>query len=62
MGVFTYEDEVTCSIPPAKMFKAAILDSDNLIPKIMPQAIKCVEILQGEGDPGTLKKIHFGEG
>ena len=25
MGVFTYEDEVTCSIPPAKMFKAAIL-------------------------------------
>ena len=48
MGIFTYEDEVTCSIPPAKMFKAAILDSDNLIRKIMPQAIKCVEILQGE--------------
>ena len=62
MGVFTYEDEVTCSIPPAKMFKAAILDSDNLIPKIMPQAIKSVEILQGEGGPGTIKKIHFREG
>ena len=53
---------MTCSIPPAKMFKAAILDSDNLIPKIMPQAIKCVEILQGEGGPGTIKKIHFEEG
>ena len=62
MGVFTYEDEVTCSIPPSKMFKASILDFDNLIPKIMPQAIKCVEILQGDGGPGTIKKIHFGEG
>ena len=62
MGVFTYEDEVTCSIPQSKMFKAGILDSDNLIPKIMPQTIKYVEILQGDGGPGTIKKIHFGEG
>nr|CAN75490.1 hypothetical protein VITISV_017149 [Vitis vinifera] len=62
MGVFTYENEVTSSIPPAKMFKAAILDSDNLIPKARPQAIKSVEIIQGEGGPGTIKKIHFGEG
>ena len=62
MGVITYENEVTSSIPPAKMFKAAILDSDNLIPKVRPQAIKNVEIIQGEGGPGTIKKIHFGEG
>ncbi|CBI22933.3 major allergen Pru av 1 [Vitis vinifera] len=62
MGVFTYESEVTSSVPPAKMFKAAILDSDNLIPKIRPQDIKSVEILQGQGGPGTIKKIHFGEG
>ncbi|XP_034685990.1 uncharacterized protein LOC117914670 [Vitis riparia] len=62
MGVFTYESEVTSSVPPAKMFKAAILDSENLIPKIRPQDIKSVEILQGQGGPGTIKKIHFGEG
>ena len=62
MGVITYENEVTSSIPPAKMFKAAILYSDNLIPKVRPQAIKNVEIIQGEGGPGTIKKIHFGEG
>ncbi|XP_034684872.1 major allergen Pru ar 1-like [Vitis riparia] len=62
MGVVTYEHEITSSIPPAKMFKAFILDSDNLIPKILPQAIKCVEIIEGDGGPGSIKKITFGEG
>ena len=49
MGVITYEHEITSSIPPAKMFKAFILDSDKLIPKILPQAIKSTEIIEGDG-------------
>ncbi|RVW39993.1 Major allergen Pru av 1 [Vitis vinifera] len=31
MGAITYEMEVTSSIPPAKMFKAFVLDVDSLI-------------------------------
>ena len=62
MGVITYQMEVTSSIPPAKMFKAFVLDADNLIPKILPQAIKSVEVLEGDGGPGTIKLIHFGKG
>ncbi|KAL3508137.1 hypothetical protein ACH5RR_033519 [Cinchona calisaya] len=62
MGVITYDYEVTSSIPPAKLFKAFILDGDNLIPKILPEAIKNVEILQGDGGAGTIKCTHFGEG
>ncbi|PON88213.1 Bet v I type allergen [Trema orientale] len=62
MGVFTFETEITSSIPPARLFKAFVLDGDNLIPKIAPQAIKEVEILEGDGGPGTIKKITFGEG
>ncbi|KAF3965934.1 hypothetical protein ACB098_05G074600 [Castanea mollissima] len=65
MGVFTYETQVTSSIPPAKMFKAFVLDVDllggplpNIVP--LPQAIKNVEILEGDGGPGTTKKITFG--
>ncbi|XVF28257.1 hypothetical protein REPUB_Repub15cG0014100 [Reevesia pubescens] len=49
MGVFTYESEVVTSIPAAKMFKACILDGDNLIPKIVPQAFKSVEYIEGNG-------------
>lgn len=44
------------------MFKAAVLDADTLIPKILPQAIKSVEILEGDGGAGTIKLITFGEG
>lgn len=62
MGVFTYEIEFTSVIPPPRLFKAFILDADNLIPKIAPQAIKGTEILQGDGGPGTIKKVTFGEG
>ncbi|XP_027115955.1 major allergen Pru ar 1 [Coffea arabica] len=62
MGVITYDHEVTSSVPPAKLFKAFILDFDNLIPKILPQAIKSVETLQGDGGAGTVKLTHFGEG
>ncbi|KAK4477827.1 hypothetical protein RD792_017090 [Penstemon davidsonii] len=47
MGVITYEHEITSSIPPNKMFKALILDTDNLIPNILPLTIKSVQILEG---------------
>ncbi|KAK9933879.1 hypothetical protein M0R45_021052 [Rubus argutus] len=62
MGVFTYETEYTSVIPPPKLFKAFVLDADNLIPKIAPQAVKSAEIIEGDGGVGTIKKIHLGEG
>nr|6ALK_A Chain A, Fag s 1 pollen allergen [Fagus sylvatica] len=61
-GVFTYESETTTVITPARLFKAFVLDADNLIPKVAPQAIKSSEIIEGSGGPGTIKKITFGEG
>ncbi|KAL0293245.1 UNVERIFIED_CONTAM: Major allergen Pru ar 1 [Sesamum calycinum] len=62
MGAITYDIEIPSSIPAAKMFKAVVLDADTLIPKVMPQAIKSVEVLEGDGGVGTVKIIHFGEG
>ena len=62
MGVITYDMEITSSIPPARMFKAFVLDGDNLIPKILPQAIKSVELIEGDGGVGSVKLITFGEG
>ncbi|TYH82621.1 hypothetical protein ES332_D02G074600v1 [Gossypium tomentosum] len=62
MGVLTYESEVITAIPPAKMFKACILDGDNLIPKILAQAFKSIEYIEGNGEPGSIKKVTFGEG
>ncbi|PRQ39304.1 putative START-like domain, Bet v I type allergen [Rosa chinensis] len=62
MGVFTYDTEFTSVIPPPRLYKAFVLDADNLIPKIAPQAVKSAEIVQGDGGVGTIKKIHLGEG
>uniref|UniRef100_A0AB38YAF4 Cora1.07-like protein variant 2 n=1 Tax=Corylus avellana TaxID=13451 RepID=A0AB38YAF4_CORAV len=64
MGVFTYENEVTSPLPPSKLFKAFVLDADNLVPKIYKHGINDlnVEILEGHGGPGTIKKFTFHEG
>lgn len=61
MGVFSYENEVATVIPPAKFFKAFILDADRLFPKIVPHQPQ-TEILEGNGGPGTIKKITFTHG
>lgn len=58
----TYDMEIPSSIPAPRMFKAFVLDGDNLIPKVLPQAIKSVEILEGDGGVGTVKLTTFGEG
>ncbi|KAG4210483.1 hypothetical protein ERO13_A02G051900v2 [Gossypium hirsutum] len=62
MGVFTYQSEIVTAIPPAKMFKACILDGDTLIPKIVPQVFKSVEYLEGNGEPGSIRKVTFAQG
>ncbi|KAF2308301.1 hypothetical protein GH714_039926 [Hevea brasiliensis] len=62
MGVAAYDLEVTSPVPPAKLFKAFVLDNDDLIQKVIPQAISNVEILEGDGGPGTVRKVTFGEG
>ncbi|XP_056159933.1 major allergen Pru ar 1-like [Syzygium oleosum] len=62
MGVFTFTNEYISTIPPAKLFKALVVDSHNLIPKLMPQAIKSIDIIQGDGGAGTIKQINFIEG
>lgn len=62
MGVITYTDEYTSPIPPARLFKALVLDAHILIPQLMPQAVKSIDTLQGDGRAGSIKQINFAEG
>ncbi|KAI3459447.1 hypothetical protein Pfo_016110 [Paulownia fortunei] len=62
MAVTTFTDEYTSPVPPSRIFKASIVDSHNLIPKLMPQAIKSIEIIEGDGGAGSIKQINFAEG
>lgn len=62
MSTVTFTEEFTSTVAAPRLFKALIVDGDNLIPKIAPQALKNIEILEGNGGPGTIKKINFAEG
>ncbi|KAL3727731.1 hypothetical protein ACJRO7_032469 [Eucalyptus globulus] len=62
MGVFIFTDVYTSTIPPKRLSKALIVDSQNLIPKLMPQAINNIDIIQGNGGTGSIKQINFVEG
>lgn len=59
----TYESEFSSVIPPTRLFKATVLDEVNFIPKIGSKiGIKTVEVLEGDGGVGTVKKITFSQG
>merc|ERR1712071_189530 len=45
-----------------RFFKALVLDSHNLIPKLLPQTIKSIKIIQGDGGAGTITQTNFTEG
>ncbi|KAF8024824.1 hypothetical protein BT93_F1859 [Corymbia citriodora subsp. variegata] len=62
MGVTTYTQEFTTPIAPSRMFTALIIDSHNLIPKIVPQGIKRIEFVEGDGGVGSIKVTNFAEG
>ncbi|XP_050219267.1 major allergen Pru ar 1-like [Mercurialis annua] len=62
MGVFCYSDEYTSPIPPARLFKALILDSNNLIPKLMPQVVQSIQYVEGDGGVGSIRQINFQQG
>lgn len=62
MGATTITQEFTCPIAPARMFTALIVESNNLIPKLLPQFIKSVDLIQGDGGSGSIEQVNFTEG
>ncbi|WVZ12758.1 hypothetical protein V8G54_017288 [Vigna mungo] len=58
MAVFNFEDQTTSPIAPATLYQALVKDADNIVPKAV-DTFKSVEIVEGNGGPGTIKKISF---
>ncbi|KAK3417997.1 major allergen Pru ar 1 [Eucalyptus grandis] len=59
---FKLSDQYSSPIPAARFFRALIGDFHNLIPKLMPEAIGSIDIVQGDGGAGTIMQINFTEG
>ncbi|XP_054807234.1 class-10 pathogenesis-related protein 1-like [Prosopis cineraria] len=60
MGVFTYQNDNASTVATSRLYKALVVDFDNLVPKIMEGVT--IEILEGNGGPGTLKKLTYPRG
>uniref|UniRef100_A0A7N0UQ61 Bet v I/Major latex protein domain-containing protein n=1 Tax=Kalanchoe fedtschenkoi TaxID=63787 RepID=A0A7N0UQ61_KALFE len=61
MVATTFTDEHSSPVAPARLFKALVLESHILLPKLAPQAVKSIEV-QGDGGAGSIKVINFAEG
>uniref|UniRef100_A0A7N2LV39 Bet v I/Major latex protein domain-containing protein n=1 Tax=Quercus lobata TaxID=97700 RepID=A0A7N2LV39_QUELO len=61
MGITSFTQEFTCPIAPSRMYKALILESNQLIPKLLPKFIKSVEVIQGDGGAGSIEQVNFTE-
>ncbi|XP_012573354.1 nodulin-13-like isoform X2 [Cicer arietinum] len=59
MGVFSTESEFVSSISAETLFKAIAEDSIDIFPKALPSLFESAEIIEGDGGPGTIKKLNI---
>ncbi|KDP36250.1 hypothetical protein JCGZ_09815 [Jatropha curcas] len=62
MGIVTYEGQIESPLPPARLFKMLVLESETYVSKVQPDAVTSFETLQGDGGPGSVRKLTFGAG
>ncbi|KAM7521441.1 hypothetical protein LguiA_011343 [Lonicera macranthoides] len=62
MGVIKISEILTTPVAPSRIFKALVLDSHNLIPKLAPKNVKSIEFIHGDGGVGSIKQTNFTEG
>ncbi|GAB2289642.1 hypothetical protein Dimus_023949 [Dionaea muscipula] len=59
----TFTQEIESPVAPARLFKAFVLDSHTLLPKLIPESFESVEIEEGDSIVvGSVKKLNFPKG
>ncbi|KAK1385603.1 Pathogenesis-related protein 10.5 [Heracleum sosnowskyi] len=49
MAVYTFTNEIKSPVSASRIFNAITLDPDTIVKKIVPRAIKNIEVIQGNG-------------
>ncbi|KAG6541165.1 hypothetical protein Mapa_017462 [Marchantia paleacea] len=55
----SFEHELELGVSAGAMW-AAMKDQNTIFPKLMPEAIASIEIVEGEGGPGSVRVVKFG--
>ncbi|CAI9097091.1 OLC1v1033412C2 [Oldenlandia corymbosa var. corymbosa] len=61
MVASTFEYEVTSTIPPERLIKALSFDK-SYVPKVFPQGVRSIDLLEGDGGVGSIFLITYAEG
>ncbi|KAI4338527.1 hypothetical protein MLD38_023574 [Melastoma candidum] len=61
MGVTVLHQTFKSKVTPERMFRALILDSHSLCPKLMFSSVRDIVFVQGQGEVGSVKQINFTE-
>ncbi|KAK6913727.1 Bet v I/Major latex protein [Dillenia turbinata] len=59
MGVTPFSNNLHAKFLLQGFSKLLILDSNNLLPKLLPQVIKSVDGIQGGGSSGTIEQVNI---
>lgn len=62
MGVTTFTQEFVTPVSPARMFKALVVDSHILVPRLVPESVKSSEFVEGDGGAGSITQTNFSGG
>ncbi|RWR76674.1 major pollen allergen Bet v 1-F/I [Cinnamomum micranthum f. kanehirae] len=52
-------NEVMSQVAPERLWKAIVKDSPNLMPKLLPELVSSIVILEGDGGVGTIRQSNF---
>ncbi|KAG6541170.1 hypothetical protein Mapa_017467 [Marchantia paleacea] len=55
----SFEHEVELGVPAAVMW-VALKDQNTVLPKLMPELVASIDIVEGEGGPGSVRLVKFG--
>ncbi|RWR88260.1 major pollen allergen Bet v 1-F/I [Cinnamomum micranthum f. kanehirae] len=55
-------NEMLSPVAPSRLWKAVVKDSHNLMPKLMPDIISSIVVLEGNGGVGTIGQSNFTSG
>lgn len=61
MGVIKITQEFTSPIARERIFKALVLESNVVLPKLLPQTFKSINLLKGDGGVGSIEQVNFTE-
>ncbi|RZC93983.1 hypothetical protein C5167_016676 [Papaver somniferum] len=62
MACITFDETLHCTVSAHIMFHAMFLDAHNLMPKVMPHAVKSVDFVSGDGGFGSIQQVNFFQG